>query len=583
MGKILALLALLLIGSSLAMAADDDFIKALRAEAQKDALRELERGTPTEQIKAAGRLGKDFAASVIPVLAKHLADRDPAVRTSAASTLWTLADRDAAAFAAAKPALEAALGDSDGAVAMNAAGALYTMEVPAEALAPARRRVLQQGNAQPYVLFLAARGLIGIDPPGSLAPALIAYLEPTAAAAKRGGSRDNLQLATKAMDRLVATQDRTLIAPLQARLGLLNPATLYLLPALNGFKPRPEGFTKVLLDYSNAPDKELSTVSWELLGKQDDAASILLWAPRAAALLANPERRDLALAALGNVAGRTSIGVPELAALAADPGAGEEQRLRAIKTLGRAADARSTGAVPEANRVAYQQWLRLCEPIFSTARPGAKLEACQDNLGAAIPDDVERARLVTKWMVANPDLEVRIWFLGKLEQMWSKAFASYDAIKAELNNPDPRVKQAAENALDRIRPAWRESSARQEKLVTSTAKPAPAAQSGPAADGAALYGAVRLGDLAAVKKLVTRANVSQPVRYPQLQGTPPIPLVVVLNYCGVPTVTGAQLAAIVTYLVSLGADPEAKDQRGENQFDRAKQACPPEVVKALTD
>jgi hypothetical protein len=154
-------------------------------------------------------------------------------------------------------------------------------------------------------------------------------------------------------------------------------------------------------------------------------------------------------------------------------------------------------------------------------------------------------------------------------------------VRSELNNSDPRVRKAAENALDRIRPAWRESGARAERQAAAPAKVAPAAQSGPGADGAALYGAIRVGDLATVKKLVTRGNVLLPVHYPQVQAMV-LPLGVAINYCGIPTVTGAQLAAIVAHMVSVGADPEAKDPQGANLFDRAKQACPPEVVQALS-
>ena len=178
---------------------------------------------------------------------------------------------------------------------------------------------------------------------------------------------------------------RALIAPLQVRLAVTNAATPYLLLALNRFTPRPAGFTNDLLDYSNAPDKDLASVAWELLGKQDDAESLALWTPRAASLVANPERRDLVVAALGNVAGRTKSGLPELAALAVDPGASEQQRLRAIAILGNASDGRGKGAQPEVNRAALEQWLRVCEPIFSTARPGKPLEACQDALSAAVP------------------------------------------------------------------------------------------------------------------------------------------------------------------------------------------------------
>ena len=93
---------------------------------------------------------------------------------------------------------------------------------------------------------------------------------------------------------------------------------------------------------------------------------------------------------------------------------------------------------------------------------------------------------------------------------------------------------------------------------------------------------VKRNNVAAVKRIVTRANVAQPVKFPQMQGTPPVPLVIAVGYCGIPQVPAAKLAEIVTYLVSVGADPDGKNAQGENLLDTAKYACPPEVMKALT-
>ena len=86
--------------------------------------------------------------------------------------------------------------------------------------------------------------------------------------------------------------------------------------------------------------------------------------------------------------------------------------------------------------------------------------------------------------------------------------------------------------------------------------------------------------MAQVKKLVTAANVLQPVRFPQMQNAP-APLVIAVNYCGIPTIPPAKLAEIVAHMVSLGANPDVKDHAGDNLFDRAKYACPLEVMKAL--
>lgn len=559
-------------------AADD--VEKIRAEWRRDALRDLERGDAAEQIRAARSLDVDFAEKTAPVLARHLSSGDPAIRLSAATTLWTLAGKAPSAFEAARPALRAALDDADGAVAMNAAGALSAMKEPAESLAPARRRVLQSKPGRAYVSFLAARGLIGIDPPPALAPALLDYLEEVTAAVRRGGSRDNVQLARRALERLVDTKDRAILGTFRDQLRITRSAAAILLPLLHRFSPRPDDWTGVLLDHTESADRDVAYAAWSLLGEQDDPASLERWMPRAAAALANPGSRDDAMRAMGRVAGRSATGLKELSSVASDPAASEEQQLRAIEILGKAADTRFAAHSADVSGPARTLWLSACEPVLKGGKPGKRFEHCLSPASGAWKDDKERARHLAAWLSANADPAVKVELLGRLEGLWSAAFDATDTVRAELAHADPRVKQAAEKALDRIRPAWRESGARQARRAASAAPKAASAPSGPAADGAALYSAIRVGDVAKVKALVTRGNVLQPVRFPQVQN-PPAPLVVAVNYCGIPTVSPGQLAEIVAYLVSLGADPEMKDAQGENLFDRAKYVCPPEVMKAL--
>jgi hypothetical protein len=348
-------------------AAQSDAAAKVFAEQDKEALRDLERGSAAEQIKAADRLGIAFAARTAPVLAKHLGSGDTAIRLSAAKTLWSLAGKSADAYAAARPALEAALDDVNAAVAMNAAGALSAMKVPAEALAPARRRVLKEGHPQPYVLFLAARGLIGLDPSAMLAPALLAYLEQVSTAAQRGGSRDNVQLARGALERLADTQERAPIALMLEHLQRTRSSQVVLLRVLHRYSPRPEGWTDTLLFHAGSQDRDVASLSWDLLGDQTDAQSLAKWAPRAAVLLGAADRRDMALSAFGRAAGKTAIGLSELAALAANSTASESQRMRAIEILGNAADTRMQDRVPEATSAARTQWLVACEPVFMSA------------------------------------------------------------------------------------------------------------------------------------------------------------------------------------------------------------------------
>ncbi|MBK8322068.1 MAG: hypothetical protein IPL06_04870 [Betaproteobacteria bacterium] len=570
---------------ALPTAAQSDFAKKFLADQREEALKALAKGKPLEQVKAAETLGPEEAAVTAPVLAGHLADPDAAVRLAAANALWDLAGRNETGFAPAKPALVKALDDADANVAMHAAGALSAMKVPQAELAPARRRVLREGGGTPYVRFLAGRGLIGIDPPLPLLPAMLPYLEEASTAAKRGGSRDNVDLARSAFYRLADTKDRSLLAPMQAEIRRGSPGTPVLMSTVGRFSPRPEDWTDQLLQLAGSQDKDIVALASDLLGYQGDAASLAKWMPRAAVLLGVSDRRDMALSAIWRVAGKTPLGLKELAALARDPQASEAQRNRALEILGSAMDMRGAGQSAEAARTAFPLWFPICDPVLRAGRPGPEFDRCLTPVAFAWADDREQAAQVAKWLAANPDVEAKIRYLGRLEGLWAKAVDAEPAVRAELAHAEPRVKLAAEKTLDRIRPAWREAGARQERTTTaggapavSKAAPVPGA---PGADGGALYGAVRDGDLAKVKKLVTRANVAQPVKFPQMQGIPPVPLVVAVNYCGIPQVPAAKLAEIVAYLVSIGADPDGKDNTGDNILDRAKYTCPPEVMKAL--
>jgi len=577
---------MMLFALALPAAAQSDFTQKFIAGQREEALKALAAGKPLEQVKAAESLGPTEAATTAPVLAKHLADPDPAVRLAAANALWNLAGRNLDGFAPSKPALMKALDDAEANVAMHAAGALSVMKVPQAELAPARRRVLREGGGTPYVRFLAARGLIGIDPPLPLLPAMLPYLEEVSAAAKRGGSRNNLDLARSAFDRLADTKDRSLLAPLQSEIRRGSPGTPVLMRTVGRFSPRPDDWTDQLLQLAGSQDKDVVAAAWDLLGYQDDAASLAKWMPRAAVLLGVADRRDMALSAIWRVAGKTPLGLGELAALARDPRASEEQRSRALEILGKATEARDSRNPPEATRAAFALWLPLCDPVMRTAKPGAEFDRCVRPVSFAYPDRKDEARQVATWLAANPNTESRVALLERLEGMWSEAVDTEPTVRAELAHADPRVKQAAEKTLDRIRPAWREAGARQERAAAAGGTPAASKSApvpgAPGADGAALYGALRAGDVVQVKKLVTRANVAQPVKFPQLQGTPPVPLVLALNYCGIPQVPPAKLAEIVTYLVSIGADPDGKNGQGENILDTAKYTCPPEVMKALT-
>lgn len=577
----------MLVFSCVVSAAGEDFADRFLAKIESDALRDLERPKPAKQLDAARTLGSKHAERTAPVLAALLSDRDPAIRLGAADLIWSLAASAPDPLKVTLPALRNALNDPDPAIAMNAAGAMTAMEVPDAETAPARRRVLAQPGTSGYVQFLAARGLIGIDPGPPLAPILVGYLFEAAADDAQGGSSSNREIAVQALNALVATQDRALIAPMQAELGTAHPATEYLLKSLHQFKPRPTGWTQTLLDHARSPNGDVEEAAWDLLEDQDDAASIGQWAPLAAQRLSRTDSRSSALSALAAIAGKSVIGLDALADLAGDRSATEEHRERAVDILGAAADMSGQDINKEVAVAARQAWQRACEPVLGTEPDSRRFASCINRFGYILPDDTQRAPMLVGWLGSNRDVEAKLKLLQQIESLWAKGTSATDAVKRELAHADPRVVKAAEAALDRIRPAWRESAARQTRATPATAavptEPALESSSGRrGADGASLYQAISVGNLAKVKQLVDAGNVHKPVNYPAMQVTPPVPIGIAINYCGIPQLPVPKLVAIVDYLISLGANPDSNDTQGENMLDRAKYACPPEVMQALS-
>ncbi len=160
---------------------------------------------PKDRADAARWLGGRKQPAAVAALAKALSDPDATVRQAAASALWETG-KDAAA---AKPELEKALDDPVAAVVARAAGALAVMGVPDAQLAPAWRRAFE-GSRDDATAFLAARGLIGIDPPEKLAPPILKWIERNAEAADRGtpgrsnlDERDSAEAGEKALARLL--------------------------------------------------------------------------------------------------------------------------------------------------------------------------------------------------------------------------------------------------------------------------------------------------------------------------------------------------------------------------------------------
>ena len=289
-----------------------------KKEAMRDAVKARD---PKDRLEALERLSYTDNDAVA-VFAIALSDSDARVRRAAASKLWSAEER-------AKPyhpQLTKALDDPDVNVVAYAAGALEASGVDEKDLAPARKRVLASPDASVTSRFLAARDLVGFEPPGQLVGPMIAYLEQntreyTGSLSDR--NRDNVKLVEDAMVRLVKnTKDRALIEPLSKALAETRKAQAPLMKALAAFSPKPDGWTRTLLGQLDNPNPYVRSAALGHFRDVKGEKEVAAWVPRVGQMLQDPEYsvRSDALWALGSAKGLAAGEVDKvIAAMASDP------------------------------------------------------------------------------------------------------------------------------------------------------------------------------------------------------------------------------------------------------------------------
>ena len=540
-----------------------------------------------DRVGAAESLARYSPRAAVPILIEALNETSEPVRRAAARGLWTVAQSenadDAAAARAAMPALRVALGDTSVSVAMNAAGALERLGEPPTVLAEVRRKALRAPGPYSYERFLAARGLIGIDPAVALTPYVLDWLFAEYRrldSSNSSGARDNIRIANAGLTRLVQTGDRGVLVVLDGELKADRPGTSDLLHAMAIAKPLPDHFARTLVIEADAPRAETVAAAFELMPKLDDPASLNEWVPAAARALSDPGRQAGAAGALRDISGKTPLGMPELARLA-ESSAPDAVRVVALGALGDASDAtrdRPALVVAAAKPAALQafRWVLARDPA------GPPFEAASRALRFTERDFNRSAGMYLEALKQNPDVIAQAQLLDYIGQAHSAAGVFADELRPYANASDPKVRQAAIAALDSIKPSWRESGERAAAVavgkVPTAAPPQPGAKG---ADLTKFYGAVRDGDRAAIARLVNTGNVNAPLLMANGTAGPLTPMGGALQHCGLPQIAPAKIAAAVAQLVALGADPEQRTASGSTLLDHAKAACPPEVQEAL--
>ena len=258
-----------------------------------------------DRVAAADSLARYAPRAAVPILIAALNEISEPVRRAAARGLWTVAQNEnpdaGAAASAALPALRTALNDVSVSVAMNVAGALERLGEPATSLAEHRRKALRTPGPYAYERFLAARGLIGMDPAAALSPYLSDWLfeeRRRASSSENTGAAENVRIANAALTRLVQTGDRAVLIALERELNPSRPGTSDVLRAMARATPPPDHFARTLVTQSEAPNEELIATAYELMSTLDQPADLAQWVPAAAHALQDPRRQEAAARAL---------------------------------------------------------------------------------------------------------------------------------------------------------------------------------------------------------------------------------------------------------------------------------------------
>jgi len=557
-----------------------------------------------DRAEAARWLGGRKSPEAVAALAAALSDPDAAVRQAAASALWETG-KDAAA---AKPALEKALADPVAAVTARAAGALAATGVPDSELAPAWRRALE-GARDDATAFLAARGLIGVDPPGTVGPPILAYLARNADAAahpKSGHSsldhRDSAEAAQKALERLVKA-DAAPVLPLIAKTVRETPASgRYALGALAKAPKLPPGTLDLALESMGSSDPATRDAALALAGKLTSEKDAVRWIPEATRLLGDTDAsvRMEACWALKGMKGLSAGAAPQLVTLlTSDPD--PRVRTRAAETLGEIGDVSNPVAKTAKIAVAAAAKAPLAAAMKDADHDLAPAAVAAYNV--LYVDNAELVAALSDAAVSGRDVAARQKALQCLRNRQGQAKSAVPALEPLSRSADKPIADDARTAIEWIERGGAGSPGAIREGVP--AAPIAAARGGVAAgapaaaapaDGASeeralaalrerhlefnepgFYRALLEADAEAIRDYLDGGMSANHVFADENRRTP----LMVLFFHGASCAKGAEGRDVVVLLLRKGADVNAQDEKKNTPLMFAADKCDRETLRLL--
>jgi uncharacterized protein len=571
---------------------------------------------PRERAHAAHWLSGRKNPEAVAALAKALSDPDASVRQAAASALWDTGE----GAAAARPELEKALDDRDAAVLARVAGALASMGAPQAQLADAWRRALA-GASDGTTAFLAARGLIGVEPSEKLAPPILAYLARHAQEAAHpppGRSslddRDSAEAAQKALERLLRLDAAPVLPMLDRTIRETPESGKYVLTALLGVKMLPAGTLELALSAMRAPEADTRYAAVGLAGRLTGERDAAKWTPEAIRLLGDPDEsvRREACWSLKGMKGLAVEAAPELARLVAgDPDT--SVRVRAVEALGEIGDASNPASKAAKASVASVARAPLDAAMNGKDRDLATAAVAAFNVLYLETPDVVAA--LTDVAVSGTEVAARQRALQCLRNRQGQSKSALSAIRPLAQSPDKLIAEDARAAVEWIERGGAGSPAAIAGAASassspgaSAAPPAKAAgvaairpQAPPAAAGAqapaggeekglavlrargldfgepGFYRALSESDAEAIRAYLDGGMSARHAFAASNQRTP----LMVLFFHGQSCAKGEEGRAVVALLIQRGADVNAVDEKKNTALMFAADKCDRETLRLL--